>query len=422
MRKHVYTLARHPLILGSSVIFAGSMAASLLSYFFNLVMGRFLSVADYGTFASLISIFNIFSVFSIAIMMVFSKLAASLAGQKKEKLIGSLFVAGSVWVGIISLIICLLLVAASGWMSSFLNINSPVLILVTVAAMFFSFLSGVSSGILQGLLKFNYFSFLNILSSIVKLVLGIVFVFAGYKVFGAIMAFFLSSLAGFIFAFFPLYKFMKYKVDDGFTLLSLHQKAYSYALPVFFSSIGITALMSTDIILVKHYFNPTVAGQYAALALMGRSIFYVVSPISSVLFPLIAQKKERKERLTGTLLLSIVLIGLPSLFLSLVYFVFPQVVLRIFFPAVTYASLAPHLGPFSIFVFLYSLSFLMNSFFLSIGKTNVLFFTMAAAIAEGIVISLFHENITQVVYGLIIVSFLLLFSLLIYYRNASKTP
>ncbi|MEX2007745.1 MAG: oligosaccharide flippase family protein [Candidatus Levyibacteriota bacterium] len=421
MKKTIYQLVKHPLILGSSVIFAGSMAASLLNYLFNLTMGRFLSVADYGTFASLMSLFNIFSVFAIAIMMVFAKLSATLVGQKKEKIVGSLVIAGKKWVGLMALFICGLLAVFSYQISNFLHINSQSFIVLIVVALFFSFLTSVPQGVLQGLMKFGYLSFVNIFSSLIKLIFGILLVTIGLKTLGAIYAFFLSAIAAYLFSFLPLFKHLKVQIlEDKFTLGSLHSKAYAYAIPVFLSNIGIISLISLDIILVKHYFSPTLAGQYAALSLMGRSIFYVVSPIASVLFPLIAQKKERKEQLTGTLLLSIALIVLPSIVLSFIYFFFPKMILGIFFPNSVYLSLAPYLGPFSIFILFYCMSYLLNSFYLSIGKTKVLYFTIVAAALESVFIMFFHESIGQVIAGMIFVSFLLLFSLLIYYRNATK--
>lgn len=211
-----------------------------------------------------------------------------------------------------------------------------------------------------------------------------------------------------------------HKVEDGFTLLSLHKKVYSYAIPVFLSNIGITALISLDIILVKHYFSPVIAGQYAALSLMGRAIFYFVSPISAVLFPIIAQKKEKKEKLTGTLLLSIALISIPAIFLSAFYFIFPGLVLRVFFPGAAYMEISSLLGPFSIFVTFYTLSFLLNNFYLSLGKTRVFLLTLSASILEAIVIITFHSKIEQVVMGTIVVSFLLFLCFLLYYPKATK--
>ena len=420
MRDKIILLAKHPLIIGSTFLFAGSLAASLLNYLFNLAMGRLLSVSDYGTFASLISVFTIFSIFSATIIMVFSKFSAVLMARKKEVAIGSLLITGNMWVGAIAIVVSGVLALFSLQIANFLNISSPIYILLTVASIFVSFLTGVAGGILQGLLRFATFSIVNISSSVVKLVLGIILVYFGGKVLGAIVAFLLSILSSYIFSFLALLKFLKIKTKNKFTLYSLHNKAYAYALPVFLSSIGITAFISLDIILVKHYFNSILAGQYAALSLMGRAIFYVVAPISSVLFPLVAQKKEKKERFTGTLFLSIFLIGFPATVLSFIYFMFPGIILKIFFPAKEYLPLIPYLGPFSIFILFYCFSFLLNSFYLSIGKIRVLFFTISAAIMESFSIYFFHENITQVINGLTIVSFLLLLSLLLYYRNATK--
>lgn len=418
MRDRVLTLVKHPLILGSSIIFIGSMAASVINYLFNLAMGHVLSVSDYGTFSSLVAMFNILSVLSAAIMIVFSKFSAQLIGQKRESFLGSLIIAGNIWIGLISLGICIILAAFSTQISHFLNIGSPILILITIGSLFFSYLSSVPVGVLQGILKFAYFSLVNIASSIVKLTLGIFLVLIGWRVFGAITGFFISIFSSYIFGFIPLYKYLKVKEADGFTLSSLHSRAISYATPVFLSSIGITSMIFVDTILAKHFFSPNLAGQYGALSLMGRSIFYVISPISAVLFPLIVQKKERKEALTGTLVLALFLVFIPSIVLTLIYFIFPGVVIKIFFPP-DYLPVAKYLGFFSVFILLYSISYILNSFYLSIGKTRVFILTILAALSQVVFIFIWHKDIGQFINDLIAASFLLTVSLLLYYKRTT---
>lgn len=420
MKKHIIWLIKHPLIIGSTLLFVGSIVSSAINYLFNLGMGRLLSVGDYGVFATLVSLFNIFSVFAIALMMVFSKLAATLVAKRKDRYIGSLITIGNLWVGIISFAICGVLIIFSGQIAEFLNIKSQLLIIITVAALLFSLLTSVPQGVLQGLLKFVSFSFVNIASSLFKLLIGIALVLIGFKAEGAIIAFFISSFIGYVFSFVPLITFLKVKAKEKFTLSSLHNEIFSYSIPVFLSNVGIISLISVDIILVKHYFSSQVAGQYAALSLMGRSIFYLVQPIVSVLFPLIVQKKERNEGFIGTLILSAILIGLPSILVSSIYFLFPGFILKVFFPKAIYLSLTPYLGPFSIFILIYAFCYLLNSFYLSVGKTKVTILTIGAAILEAILIVLFHNNINQVILDITSASFLLLFSLLIYYRNAIK--
>lgn len=419
MRKKIQKVINHPLISGGSIIFIGSMLANVLNYLFNLGMGRFLLVSDYGILASLLSIINIFLVFSTTIITVFAKFSASFIGQNKKEYIAVLFKKGSRLIGFTGLVIMIIIIVLSSQIASFLHIKNLLLINIMAITLFIAFLSSVVFGILQGALKFISFSLVNIFSSLAKLVLGIGFVLLGFNVLGAMIAIFISNLVGYLFAFLSIGNFLK-KAKNDLVIPDLQRKLSLFAMPVFLSSLGMTVFTSVDVILVKHFFQETVAGQYAALNLMGRSIFYIVSPIVFVFFPLIAQKKERNEHLFNTVLLSVFLTGFPAFILSMIYFFFPKLIINIFFPAQIYSSLTIYLGPFSLFILFFALSWLFNNFYLSIGKSKASLLTMIAAIMEIIYIIFLHENINQIINGLILISFLLLISLLLYYPYATR--
>jgi O-antigen/teichoic acid export membrane protein len=420
MKKKIYAVLKHPLISGSTIVLVGSMAANILSYFFNLAMGRFLAPPDYGALISLVSVFNIFSVFSVTISTVFTKYSATLSAQKNEKYIGHLFISGIKLVGVASILIVGLIVVFSSRISSFLNINSPILVDLIGFSLFFSYLWFVGYGILQGILKFTYISLIGILSSLVKLILGLVFVSLGFKVMGAMNAILLAAIVPCVLVIIPLYRFVKSNINKNFPFENLRKKLSSYAVPVFLSNIGVTAFIIVDIILVKHFFNPTIAGQYAAISTMGRSIFFVVAPIGLVLFPLIAQKNEKRESISGTVLLSAILVGVPSILLSLVYVVFPDLIRSIFYPLSVYKPVDKYLGQFSIFILFYSFSYLLNTIYLSIGRVWACAFAIGGCVLEIVLISLFHKDIGQVINVMIISSFLLLISLLLYYPKAVR--
>ncbi|MFH1832988.1 MAG: oligosaccharide flippase family protein [Candidatus Levyibacteriota bacterium] len=420
MKKKILYLIKNPLISGSTIIFFGLGLANLLNYFFNLSMGRLLSVSDYGTLGSLISIVNIFNIVALTITVVFTKFTASFLGQNKETSIPLLFRKGTLWIGAISLFILVVLVISSGQIAHFLNIKDKFLIDIISLAVFFLLLLAVVFGIVQGLLKFTFYSISNILVSLVKLVLGVVLVFLGFRVFGSVLAIMVSLALGYFFTFFYIRRFFLKNKTKDFAIPNLASTLSGYGIPVLLANLGIISIISMDLIVVKHFFSDTISGQYAALSLMGRSISYVVTPILLVLFPLIAQKKERREKLLGTVFLSALLIGVPSISLSALYFLFPNIVLKIFFPAQAYATLAQFLGPFSIFILFYTFASLLNSFYLSIGKTKVFIFNLIALFLEILFITFFHANISQVVTGLIGISFLLLLALLLYYPHATK--
>lgn len=414
MKKKIYKVISHPLISGGAVIIIGSSIGNVFNYLFNLSMGRLLTVVEYGILASLISLFNIFIVFSVSITTVFSKFSASFIAKNKNDHIGILFKKGTMFIGLIGLIITLLIIIMSASIANFLKIKDILLIDLIAISLFFSFLSSVASGILQGLFRFFNYSMVYVLGALSKVILAIIFVFLSFHVFGPVWAILLSTGIAYLAAIYSLKNFLYKDKIKGLVLPNLHGELVSYGLPVLLSSIGLTLIYTMDVILVKHFFSGVAAGQYAALSLMGRSIFFIVAPLSSVFFTLIAQKKERNENLSGTVFMSVALTAAPAIILSGVYFLFPGLILHVFFPAKEYLVLVPYLGPFSIFILFYTLSNLLNSYYLSIGQTSVYFLTLIAAILEILYIVLFHNSLTQVVNGMVLLSFLLLIALLMY--------
>lgn len=421
MRKQISRAIKHPLISGSTVLFIGFGAANIFSYLFNLAMGRMLTVSDYGTLAVLLSIINISHVFSSSISNVFTKFVAYFIGNKQEAFLWVLFKMGNNWVGLGGVIATGFIILFDKSIAGFINVGNVILIDILALAIFLVLLSSVSYGVMQGQLRFVFYSLIMLFSAILKFILAIILVYIGMNIFGATIAILLSIFAEVMFLIFLLNKSLKKTSKKNLVIPSLHKKLSMYGLPVLLTSLGTTALITIDIILVKHYFSSDAAGQYAALSIMGRAIFYLIFPIISVLFPVIAQKHARKEKLTGTILLSLLLVGGISIPIGFFYFLFPNIILKIFFPKAGYATLAPLLGPFAVFIILYSFIWLFKNFYLSIGATRIFVLTLSASLLEGVFIIFFHKDISQIVSGMIAISSLLLLSLLLYYPRAIVT-
>lgn len=415
MKKIIHKVVSHPMISGSTIIVAGSMVGNIFNYLTTLSMGRLLRVEEYGILASLISLFNIFIVFQASAITVFSKFAASFLGQGKESMVGVLFKKGTEYLGIVSLYICLPILIFSPLIAKFLHISNIFLVIIIGISLFFNFLQSAANGILQGLLKFISYSFLYIFATVIKFVAAVVLVFMGLHVLGATLGILISALVSYAVSVIFLLSYIKKKNLTHLVVPNLKKELYDYGLPVLLSGIGLTLMYTMDIILVKHFFSAASAGQYGALSLMGRSIFFVVSPITFVFFPLVIHKRERKEKLLGTLILVGLLVGIPSLLLAFIYFTYPGFILSIFFPAAAYKILAPYLGYFSIFILAYTFCFFLNSYYLSLGKTEVWIFTMGAAILEVIFLVLFHSSLFAVITVVTLVAILLLITLLLYY-------
>lgn len=424
MRKKINKFVSHPLISGSTIIFAGSFITNLLNWFFNLSIGRnLLSVSDYGLYSSLISFLGLFGIFPASLITIFAKFTATY-GPKGNKImsINLLLRSSARIVLVLGAVIFLILLLVSFPIANFLQINDLKLIFLTALIVFLSIIYSPVGGILQGELRFVLISISNILSSFLKITICFSFLFLGFKVFGVLVGIFLSSLISFIVILIFIYKYYKNKETkiNSIDKSIFYKEFKNYSYKFFLATIGITILTTTDVIFARHFFKPDMAGQYAALSIMGKSIFYFASPVYFVFFPLIASKKEKKEKLYETLFLGIGIITIISVALAFVYFLFPTVVLRIFFPAKEYSMLAPYLGPFSLYIIIFSIAILFNNFLLSIGKTGIYKINLLVAFLLIALMYIYNSNFYQVIGVLFVTSFLLMICQLAYYFMSIK--
>lgn len=421
MKSHIKYLLKHPLISGSSVIFIASFISNIINYIFNLAMGRMLSVSEYGLLLSLSSIFILLGVFNISYVSIFSKFSAKYFATDDKKGLHSLFSIGFRFIFIPAVVLLGVQIVLSPVIAHFLHVSDLILTILISLAVFFSFITAMPSGILQGKMRFFTIGVLNILVPLIKLLVAVILILAGFRVLGAVMGIVIASVVIPLVGFLLIKQYNPRTDDNGEKFGELFKKEFfQYSFTTFLVSIGLVLLSNTDILLVRHYFSEATSGHYAALSLMGKAIFYFTSPINFVFFPLIAQKKEKNERLFEIVFLTVGLVTLASAVISFVYFVFPNLVLAIFFPAPEYSVLTNYLGIFSLYILAFSVMSIFSNFFLSIGRTEIYKFTLSAAILQIVLIVFFHNSLYQVIGILFAVSALLLFLFLVYYFKHGK--
>jgi O-antigen/teichoic acid export membrane protein len=236
-------------------------------------------------------------------------------------------------------------------------------------------------------------------------------------VLGAMVGLVISYIVPFIMGYLPL-RFIFFK-KTGHTYIQT-KDLFTYGTPAAVALFCLTAFVSTDIMLVKHFFSPEEAGKYAVLALIGKVIFFLTGSISTVMFPLVVQKVTKKERYNHIFLLSLALVALPSIVLTIFYFSFPEFTIIIFNKNKSSLAIAPFLGIFGVFISLYSILFVLTNFFLSINKTKVAIPIAFGAVAQLILIWFFHSSFMQIILISLTLVGLLLIVLLLYYLSISR--
>lgn len=381
-------------------------------------MSRNLTVADYGTLASITSLIG----FPSLILSALTPLVVSFSGEYFAK--GKLAEIRGFYIKIFKffassgLFIFLLFLYFTPNLASFFHIENKIILLLANFVIFLSFVQIINLALLQAKLAFGYQVFLNFIGALAKLTLGVAFVFMGFSVTGAISAIIIGSLILYILSFLPIRFIFNKKLIAQSSINT--RELFNYGIPSALTLLGLTSFISTDVILVKHFFDPKSAGIYAGLSLMGRVIFFITVPIIGVMFPVIVQKHSRNENFNNTFKLSLLLVLCPCIIVTIFYYLFPAFSILFFLKKTEYLSVAPILGFFALFISIYCLLFMISNFYLSIKKTNVYIPILLGAILQIILITFYHQTFMQIILISCAITFLLVLSLLLYYLYGSK--
>ena len=414
MKQRINRVITHPFVSGSAIVFIGSNAANLFHFLFNFFMVRNLTPASFGDISALISLIALSTTpASATVPMIINFAARFYAKNEMAHIRGLFFKLSKVLYSIgIGIFICFIIF--SSWIGAFFNIHSPVLLYITGFIVFIGYISTTHSGLLQAKLAFTFISVTNLIGSVIKVFLGIFLVFLGFGAIGAMIAYALTSAISYFISFIQLpFIFDKKIKSEPISFMKL----LSYGGPAAIAMYTLTSFVTTDILLVKHFFNPQQAGIYAVISLAGKVIFFFTAPIATVLFPLVAQKHEKKENYTNILFLAILFILIPSLGLTACYYIFPEFILLLFNQQKYSNVMTPYLGFFGVFMTLYSLIFVLTNFFLSIGKTKIYIPLVIGALLQVGLLWIFHDSFFQIIsISIAIIALLLVWFLLYYWK------
>jgi len=407
-----WRVIKHDLVSGSFYVFVGFFISSILAFIFNLFLARSLSYAEYGTYSSLLSILTLATIPAGSLSVVVVRFATSYFANDDIDHASSFYKKSLMFWGFIGIFIFILYAILSPFLASFLKITEIGIVLIIGGAISASYFGVSNSTFLQALTKFKYISFVSGVTMLTRLVFGVVVIFSGYGLFGATGAILVSIIVGFVFGIIPLKFLLFHKAKN----VDLHIKEIiKYGLPASFSILFLSSFISSDILLVKHFFTSHEAGFYGGMSLVGKVIFYFTGTVPMVMFPLLIKREAKGESVRNLLYLSFILVLIPSISITLFYFLFPEFTIRLFLGGRDYLSFADYLGFFGIFIAVFSLNNILLNFFLSLKKTFVVYLVGAGALLQLVLIGLFHSNFDQIISANIISSLFLLLILLIYY-------
>jgi O-antigen/teichoic acid export membrane protein len=403
------------LFSNSFIIFVGTIVGSFFAYLYNMLMGRMLGPNFYGELTSIFSLLAIIGVAGTAILTISMRYSSELYNQKQTRALNRLYKFLTRNVVYLSLLLFVLGVFLSNPIAKFLSLPQTWPVILAFVCMIFSLLTTINRGFLQGTQKFVTLSFLSVIEMGARLLLGILLVYFGFKLFGAISAVVIASVSIYIISLFPIKKIIKINpVETGAGFKFDKKEILNYAWPTLIASLLLAVSINVDIIMVKHFFDPETAGLYAAISTIAKIILYISAPIVSVMFPMISEKKVKGDRHYKLFLSSLLFTLLCGLVILAFYNIMPGKIIALLY-GTEFTSFYSYLPEAGLFVLFYALANLIVNYYLVVKDFTFLYFYGLVLVLQIVSIFIWHGSITIIIRDLIATNGLLFLLLIGYY-------
>jgi O-antigen/teichoic acid export membrane protein len=369
---------------GSILMLLSTTLVSLLNFAYNVVMARMLGPSLFGHVTAMVTLLMLASAVTLAFQLVCAKFVARNESRgAKASVYRSL--RNKAW--LFSLLLGAALFAAQRPMARYLHLPDSHIVVVLAVGIAVYVPLGVRRGAMQGLCSFGRLSASYIVEAITRFGAGVVLVVLGYGVLGAVGAISAAVLAAYLFP--PLGRELSVVAEAG------RPASFGEGIQAIVFFVGQVIINNIDIILVKHFFSPELAGLYAAVALVGRLVYFASWQVISAMFPVTAAAKPHDEnpRLVFWSLLAV--LGLSATFV-LILSLFPHLVIQ------TILGVSFHQGESLLALYaaatgLYSLSVVLMAYEMSRRIANTGWLQLVFSVVLVLAISAFHHTLHEVI-------------------------
>jgi O-antigen/teichoic acid export membrane protein len=372
----------------SAILFLSSLFVNAGNYVFNLLIGRWLTPADFAEANLLVSL-----LLGLSFVATAFQLSAAKYPTRSPNGLG------------IGCLLMILLMAASAYLKDFFQLSSvlPVWLLAFGIPFYFAF--STQRGRLQSDQSFRRLALTYQVEMCVRLVLGISLVLAGWGIVGISM----SLLASLVVTY-----FVSIPKDNTERLPTSapHQRFFVVILLYELSQIVIN---NGDVWLVKHYFAGNEAGLYAALSLIGRVVYFGTWSVVMVLFPKVIDLAKRGLPTHHLFRQSLGIVAAIALLIVLACAAMPDLIVQVLFGE-AYLAIAPYLWQYAALTALFALSNVFVYYYLSLNQYGPIFLSIAAGALQLASIMTMHHGFQEVIGCQIVSTSLLLLSLVGYAR------
>lgn len=379
MKSQVKNLGPGTFLMGATFI------VNLSNYGLNLILGRLLGPDGFSEANLIATLVMVLSFAAMGLQLTVAKItaegSADVLGYMQKK------------VFVISMTLMVMLLGVSPLLSQFFNFRSPYSLVVLFVGVPFYFLMSISRGHFQGGKRFYKLAWTYLIEMVVRVGVTILLLnlFSSEGLETEIVA------AGFLVSFFMTHIASR----TAYKNLPVSKESLQPILKF----LGIIALYelsqilinNSDVILVKHYFEAKEAGLYAAMALLGRAVFFATWTVVTIMFPKVIELEKQGLPHQRLFLLSLAVVGGLSLTMVLGSYMYGEVVMQLAFGS-AYADVADRLWVYALLTSLFACANVFVYYNLSLEKYYPVVISLVVGGLQVVMLYFFHSSITQVLY------------------------
>jgi O-antigen/teichoic acid export membrane protein len=377
-------LLSHNLILG-----AGTMAAGLLGVAFQSLVSHQLRPADYGGVFAVITLITLIGLPATSFTLLMAREASRDRANGRSGNGATLLRRGNRSLMIGGLMLAIGLSISSPILGPFLNVPAQLLV-AGAAGIPFALALPLLLGKFQGDQRFVSLSFLLVCTAALKL-LGALTLGRLLGPLGIIAGISLGTAVVYVIALGMLPR--NVPNDPASSWL---RPALAYLSVIVPSTLALGVLLSADVLLVKHVFPSRLAGEYAAVAALGRAIFWGATGVAGVLFPKAVFRETQGRRSAPVVGASLALVAAGGIG-GLIVLSFASNWLLTAFAGAAYSEAAIYLPWYAVGMTLLGASAVLITTQQSRGRPAFLAILLPLSFLEPALLVAFHQNLTQVV-------------------------
>ena len=368
-------------------------AANGGNYLLNVVLGRWLTPPEFADANLMVTLMLLVTAIAVSLQLIAARFAGMHAVSGEERHTREMARGLERWAIGLGIVLAFILVAGAPIWADFFNSESAWPFAILGLGMPAYLVQAVGRGVLQGQLAFRTLAATFVVEMLVRVSLGVLLVAIGLGVLGATIALTTSFVA----------TWLAVRRSLGWATTSADEQqatigrdVLAYAGPVGVLLLGQIIINNGDVLISKQGLAPTQAGIYAAVALVGRAVFFLSWSVATTLFPAAAQREEAGEDSNGLLhagLVAVAVLGIAAV--AGARLLGGTVLGRVFGEA--YANVSTQLAWYALATAVFAMANLIVSHYLALGQLREAVLMLGGAVLQTVLLLAAERNIDALI-------------------------